>query len=262
MTYQTILVDHDGAVATVTLNRPDRRNAFNRAMVAELQDAFTALGRDRSVRAVVLTGAGGAFCSGADLAPGDEAMPSGAAPFHARMQETGRLISSLADLPMPTIAAVPGVAAGGGCNMALACDIVLAADTARFSQIFVKRGLTVDMGGLWSLPRRVGLHRAKELAFTGDFIDAAEADRIGLINRVVPAADLAEAAADLARRIAANAPLAVRMAKDGLNRSSQMSMRDALEAEARAQAICYASADVREGIVAFLEKREPVFEGE
>lgn len=239
------------------MNRPERRNAFNRVMVTELRDVFQSLAADRECRAVVLTGAGGAFCSGADLSPDSSALPSSGAGFLERMHDTHSLVSTIAEHPDPVIAAVEGVAAGGGCNLALVCDIVLASKSARFFEIFVKRGLTVDMGGSWALVNRIGLHRAKEMAFTGDEVSAQEAERIGLINRVCD--DVQAEAAALASRIAANAPLGVRLSKDNLNRASNMTLRDSLEAEARAQALCFGSKDVQEGVAAFLEKREPRF---
>lgn len=261
MQYETLIREQDGPVALVTMNRPQKRNALDRKMLSELQSAFTDLAADAFVRAIVLTGAGGAFCAGADLSSVLEDIASAAA-FHLRMRELNRLMESIASCPKPVIAAVDGVAVGGGCNLALVCDIVLASETARFAELFVRRGLTVDMGGTWALPRRIGLHRAKELAFLGDTLDAAEAERIGLVNRVVPTAELAETAKSLATRIAANAPLAIRLTKEGLNRSATMNLSDSLEYEAQAQSICFGSEDCREGILAFLEKRSPVFRGQ
>ncbi len=261
MGYETIISETNGPVTTVTLNRPERRNAVNRTMVRELLDEFGRLAADEGCRVVVLTGAGGAFSSGADLTPTDGSLPANAAAFHKRMQETNRMIAAVATLPKPVIASVPGVAAGGGCNLALVCDIVLASEAARFSEIFVRRGMTVDMGGLWALTRRVGLHRAKELAFTGDLVGAREAYEMGLINRVVPGDRLAEEAATLASKIAANAPVGVRLAKQALNRAANLTLEDALELEAQAQSICFGSADIQEGILAFAQKREPQFEG-
>ena len=262
MPYQAILLEREGPLAIVTLNRPEKRNAIDRTMFDEVEAAFGELAADEGCRVVILTGAGGAFSSGADLASGAEDVASRTAPgFHERMREVGRMIEAVASFPKPVIAAVSGVAAGGGCNLALVCDIVLASEDARFAELFVRRGLTVDMGGIWALPRRVGLHRAKELAFTGDFVDAKEAADMGLVNRVVPAAALLDEAKDLARRIAANAPVAIRLAKEGLNRSSTMTLAEALEYESQAQAICFASEDVQEGVAAFFQKREPEFRG-
>jgi 2-(1,2-epoxy-1,2-dihydrophenyl)acetyl-CoA isomerase len=164
-------------------------------------------------------------------------------------------------MPKPVVAAVSGVAVGAGCNLALACDLTVAADNARFSEIFVRRGLAADMGGSWILPRLIGLHRAKEIAFTGDMLSASEAMEMGLINRVVPHALVMEEAKSLAGRIARNAPLALRMTKEGLNRSGGLSIEEAVKQEVVAQTICGSSQDAREGIMAFLEKREPRFTG-
>ncbi|HVE91908.1 MAG TPA: enoyl-CoA hydratase/isomerase family protein [Actinomycetota bacterium] len=261
MAYETLLLDRDGYVATVTMNRPERRNAVTPQMFAELESVFRELSADDSCRVVILTGAGGAFCSGLDLsALGGGGVPTPAS-FRDRMRDVNACIRAIADFPKPTIAAVEGIAAGGGCNLALICDIVVASDDARFAELFVRRGLTVDMGGTWALTRRVGLHRAKELAFTGDTVSAQEAERIGLVNRVVPKAAVLKESAELASRIAANAPVAVRMAKHGLNRASESGLEESLDLEAHAQAICSSTQDVVEGVTAFLEKREPKFQG-
>ncbi len=161
----------------------------------------------------------------------------------------------------PVVDEVYGVAAGAGLNMALGCDLVYAADTARFSEIFARRGLTIDFGGSWVLPRRVGLHRAKELALLAEVIDAAEADRIGLVNRILPEADLDAHVADVVARIAAGPPLALSMSKALLNNGSQTSMSQALEAEGQAQAVNFGTQDTREAAMAWVQKRQPEFEG-
>ncbi len=261
MGYETIRVERDGGVATVTMERPDKRNAINTTMWAELLEAFTALGRDDEVRVVVLTGAGGAFSSGADLTPEGDDLPQGAPAFHARMLRIGETIAAVASCPKPVVAAVEGPAVGAACNMALSCDLIVAARGARFSEIFVRRGMTLDGGGTWILPRLVGLHRAKELAFTGDLVDAEEAERLGLVNRLVDEGEALAAARELAGRVARNAPIGLRLAKEGLNRSAQMTLADALSYEAQAQAICLSSEDLQEGVLAFVQKREPEFKG-
>ena len=164
-------------------------------------------------------------------------------------------------VPKPVIAAVNGVAAGAGMNLALGADVIYASDTARFTEIFVKRGLTIDFGGSYLLPRLVGLHRAKELAFTADIIDAAEAERIGLVNKVVPSSDLMKVTMDLAYRLAHGAPTPLALIKESLNRGAQSSMDQALAFEAQAQAQCFGTEDMGEAMAAFLQKREPDFKG-
>src|SRR5688572_3194657 len=181
---ESLEVPEADGVVTVTLNRPERKNAINGKMWENLLATFRSAAVDDAVRVVVLTGAGGAFCSGADLSPGgrgDDKHQLG------RMRDVADVCLALHHLPKPTIAKVGGVAAGAGCNMALGCDLVVASDEARFSEIFARRGLSIDFGGSWLLPRLVGLHKAKELALFADIISAKEAEEVGLVNRVVPA---------------------------------------------------------------------------
>ncbi|MGA1077081.1 MAG: enoyl-CoA hydratase/isomerase family protein [Ilumatobacteraceae bacterium] len=200
--YETLIVDEVDRVVTITMNRPRRKNAANSVMWEELSDVVRALHSADEVRAVILTGAGGDFCSGADVS-GEETRSRHM--LHS-MRHIGDLCLSLQRLAQPTVAKVRGVAAGAGLNMALACDMVIAAEGARFSEIFARRGLVVDFGGSWLLPRLVGMHRAKELVLLADIIDAAEADRIGLVNRVVPEAELDAVVATLAAPLAAGPP--------------------------------------------------------
>ena len=206
----------------------------------------------------MLTGAGDGFCSGADL--GDPT----ALEMHGlvRMRLIHATALALHRLPKPTIAKVNGVAAGAGCNLALGCDLVVAADTARFSEIFSARGLSLDFGGSWVLPRLIGLHKAKELAFFAEVIGVAEAERLGIVNRVVPAAELDTFVDDWARRLAAGPPLALSMTKAMLNNSVGPSFAEAVDAEASAQTVNFQSADTAEAMRAFFEKRPPVFRGE
>ena len=263
MTYETILLDHgtgdNEGIATVTLNRPVKKNAVNGQMWDELLDVFRELSGGLGARCVVITGAGGAFCSGADLSGREE----GERPHQLiAMRRVSDVALALHRLPMPTIAKVGGVAAGAGCNLALGCDLIVASDTARFSEIFAKRGLAIDFGGSWLLPRLVGLHKAKELAFLAEVISAAEAERIGIVNRVVPAAELDTFVGGWARRLAAGPPLALRLTKRLLNEGGGTSMDQALEAEGWTQTVTIAStADTVEAMGAFIEKREPVFRG-
>jgi len=247
------------AVRTVSMSNPGRRNAVPSDAWGELARAFTDFERSPQ-RVLVLRGSDGDFCVGADMNKSRTANPS-AADTAARMRIIGTAVTALHRLTKPTIAAVEGYAVGAGLNMAIGCDIVVAADTARFAEIFVKRGLTLDFGGTWLLPRLVGLARARELALTGRIIDASEALDIGLVSSVVPGDAFEEAIGTLADALASGAPLAQAMIKRALDRSSEMSFEQALAFEEHAQAILLASEDLQEGAAAFLEKRDPDFKG-
>jgi enoyl-CoA hydratase/carnithine racemase len=256
---ETIDVQSSDGIVTITLNRPEKKNAVNAVMWDELLATFREIGLDRAARAVVLTGAGGDFCSGADLSGGGTAAPD----RHqlTTMRHIGDVALALHRLPQPTIAKIRGVAVGAGLNMALGCDLVVASSNARFSEIFARRGLSIDFGGSWVLPRRVGLHRAKELALLADIIDATEADRIGLVNRVVDDAGLDAFVADWAARLAAGPPLALAMTKRMLNNSAHVTLEEALDDEGAAQTINFTTKDTAEAMAAFLEKRPPNFSG-
>ena len=255
---ETVLVERNDGVVTLTLNRPEKKNAANDRMWGELRTVFEDVERNRGDRVLVVTGAGGAFCSGADLSAASELAENGM----ARMRRIGAAALALHRLTKPTIAKVGGVAAGVGCNLALGCDLVVASAEARFSEIFAKRGLSVDFGGTWLLPRLVGVHKAKELAFFADVISADEAERLGIVNRVVPAAQLDGFVDDWARRLASGPPVALSLTKTMLNNSLMVSMDQALEDEARSQNVNFATADFREAVAAFLQKRDPAFKGE
>jgi 2-(1,2-epoxy-1,2-dihydrophenyl)acetyl-CoA isomerase len=254
---ETLLVERDAGIVTVTLNRPEKKNAANEQMWNDLLEVLTEVGDSDADRVLVITGAGGAFCSGADLSSTDSLTRNGL----ARMRHIGSVALALHRLPKPAIAKVNGVAAGAGCNLALGCDLIVASDTARFSEIFARRGLSVDFGGSWLLPRLVGLHKAKELALLADVIDAHEAERLGIVNRVVPAAELDAFVDDWARRLAAGPPMALSMTKTMLNNSLMVSMDQALEDEARSQSVNFSTKDFGEAIAAFVQKRDPSFEG-
>jgi enoyl-CoA hydratase/carnithine racemase len=244
-------------VVTVTLDRPAKKNAINAVMFRELLEAFAEVRDSPTDRVLVVTGSGGAFCSGADLSD-----PDAVATHHlTRMRHVADVALALHRVPKPTIARVDGVAAGAGANLALGCDLVVASDGARFSQIFARRGLSVDFGGSWLLPRLVGLHKAKELALLADMVTAAEALEIGLVNRVVPVAELDAAVGEWASRLAAGPPIALSMTKAMLNSSFDVSMEQAVEDEGRCQTVNFGTADTAEAIMAFIEKREPRFEG-
>lgn len=248
----------DRGIVTITLDRPAVKNALNGLMWQELLAAFREITASHSDRCVVLTGAAGEFCSGADLSSlgdGPSRHPQVA------MREVTEVTLALHRIPQPTIAKVRGVAVGAGANLAFGCDLVVCSETARFSEIFARRGLSVDAGGSWLLPRRVGLHRAKELAFFADVIGAVEADRMGLVNRVLPDAELDAFVSGWAERLAAGPPIALAMTKRLLDQSMQMTMADALEAEGNAQAVNFSTSDTAEAVAAFLEKRTPRFQG-
>lgn len=262
MSHETILVDRrDGGVVTVTLNRPERKNAGNPAMWRALRRALSEVADSSEDRVLVLTGAGDAFCTGADIA--DPAGVSGnpSNPHLVRMRLFGSALQALHDLPQPTIAKINGVAAGAGFSLALACDLTVASSTARLSEIFSKRGLSVDGGSSWLLPRLVGLHKAKEIAYFADILSAEEAAAYGLLNKVVAADQLDAFVDDWASRLAAGPPLALSMTKRLLNSGSLVTMSQALEDEAKAQTVNFYSADTAEAMRAFKEKREPRFEG-
>ncbi len=261
MSTETIIVERDDGVVTVTLNRPERKNAGNGLMWQELFDTFSEVGRRRDDRVLVVTGAGGAFCSGADIADPRGVSGDPADPHLVRMRFFGRVMQALHELPKPTIAKIRGIAAGAGMSLALNCDLTVASDNARFSEIFAKRGLSVDGGSSWLLPRLIGLHKAKELAYFADILSAREAADYGLLNRVVPDDELDAFVGDWARRLAAGPPIALSMTKSLLHNAMSVSLTQALEDEARCQTVNFGSADTAEAMRAFAEKREPTFEG-
>jgi 2-(1,2-epoxy-1,2-dihydrophenyl)acetyl-CoA isomerase len=254
--YETLHVERSGGVVTVTLDRQDRKNAINDTMWTELESVLREIARSAADRVVVLTGAGGEFCSGADLSDraGDE-HPLG------RMRRVGDICLTLARLPQPTIAKVRGVAVGAGLNIALVCDLVVAAEGARFSEIFAKRGLSLDFGGSWILPRLVGMHRAKELALLAPIIGADEALGIGLVNRVLPDAELDAFVDGWVAHLLALPPITLAMTKRLLDNSFNVTLEEALDDESLSQTINLQSADTREAFAAFLEKRAPSFTG-
>ncbi|MDX2184037.1 MAG: enoyl-CoA hydratase-related protein [Gemmatimonadaceae bacterium] len=261
MAYSTILLDVQGAVATVTLNRPDVLNSFDDVMMREAQDAFAALSRDPAVRAIVLTGSGRGFCAGQDLAA---SMVDGKpfvleADFVRRGYNT--LVTLIRECPKPVIAAVNGVAAGAGANLALACDLVLATESASFVQAFVKIGLVPDSGGTYFLPRLVGWHRAMALMMSGEKLSAEKAERWGLVWELCPPTVLLEKAQAVAAQLAQMPTRAIALTKRLMNESATNGYAAQLEREAVLQAEAGATHDFSEGVAAFLAKRPPVFEG-
>jgi len=248
---ETMLVDRaSNGVVTLTLNRPERKNAMNTAMFNELLTVFREVDVSSTDRVLVITGAGDAFCAGADLSDrGSDTRHS-----LSRLHWVADIALALHRIPKPVIAKVNGVAVGAGMNLALACDLIVASDTARFSEIFARRGLSIDFGGSWLLPRLIGMHRAKELALFADIISAKEAAELGLVNRVLPPGELDAFVNDWANRLAAGPPIALALTRRLLTNSFNVTMDEALEAEGMAQSVNTATEDTAEAIRAFLEK--------
>lgn len=252
-----LIVEDRDTIRRLTLESPERRNAIAPDEWAQLAEIFVDF-ENSDQRVLVVTGAGEDFCSGADLSGDRE--PGLFDRFEA-MSDVNAAVRALHATTKPTIAAVDGVAVGAGMNLALGCDIVVATTRARFAEIFVKRGLTVDFGGTWLLPRLVGLQRAKELALSGRVVGGIEAAEIGLALEAVDPANLADRVHEMAEQFSVGAPLAQAFIKQGLHQSSEMTMDQALTYEAHAQAMCLSSADAMEGFRSFLEKRAPKFRG-
>jgi enoyl-CoA hydratase len=258
-TYDTILVAREGHIATVTLNRPDKLNALNGTLLRELFHVVVELGADREVRCAILTGAGDkAFAAGADIGAMREMKAAEARTFAHLGHTIGERIEAT---PFPFIAAVNGFALGGGCELALACDFVYASDKAKLGQPEVNLGVIPGFGGTQRLARRVGIGRARELCYTGDVIAADEALRIGLVNAVVPHAELLAKVREVAEKIASKGPLAIAQCKRVLQRGADVPLTVANELEAQAFAGLFESADQREGMSAFFEKRKATFQG-
>jgi 2-(1,2-epoxy-1,2-dihydrophenyl)acetyl-CoA isomerase len=255
----TLLVQRDAGVVTVTINRPERKNALNPQCWLELNQVFDEVRLSPEDRALVLTGAGGTFCSGADLTDPTNRRRGPMVDVIRRANETALRLHRLT---IPTIAKVDGAAVGYGIGLALGCDLVVASERARFSEIFARRAIAFDGGNSWLLPRLVGLHKAKELAFFGDMVSATEAASIGLINKVVPLEELDDVVEKWARRLADGPTVALGLIKTLLNQSFASSMDQALEDEARSQHIAFGTSDATEALRAFRDKREPTFKGE
>jgi enoyl-CoA hydratase len=259
MSYENLLLTREGAVATVTVNRPAKLNALNARTIDELRRAVLELRHDEAVRAVVLTGAGEkAFVAGADISELASATPVGGRDLAARGQHVFDLVEHLGK---PTIAAINGLALGGGCELAMACTFRLAADTAKLGQPEINLGIIPGYGGTQRLPRLVGRDRAMDLVLTGRQVAAAEALAMGLVTRVVPAAQLMDEARALAATLASKAPVALRLAMEAINRGLEMPFADACALEAALFGLAAATDDMKEGTRAFLEKRAPTFVG-
>jgi 2-(1,2-epoxy-1,2-dihydrophenyl)acetyl-CoA isomerase len=260
--YNAIEFQLENQVGWITLNRPEQRNAINDAMREELLAVLTDARTNHDIRALVLTGAGKGFCTGADLSRRGDGPTGPGAGREMMRTRSQRLIRALWELEKPIVAAVNGVAAGLGAHIAFASDLVIAAQEARFIEVFVRRGIAVDGGGAFLLPRLIGLAKAKELVFFGDDLPAEDALRIGLVNQVVPGAQLSDTAHAWAAKLAEGPTFAIGMSKRLLNRSLDSDLETALEEEALVQSLVVQSADTKEGMLAFAERRKPVFTGQ
>lgn len=258
---QPILTAARDGVLTLTFNRPDRMNALDRAAARALFEALVAVRDDDSVRAVVLTGNGRGFCAGADLAEGEQSYTPNRATVKSPIGEFTQAAMALDQIDKPVIAAVNGAAVGAGLSYALACDRRIAAASARFAAVFVRRGLVPDCGITYYLPRLVGLARATDLLLTGRMIDAPEALAMGLVDEVCPDEELAERAQAYAASLARGASVAVELTRRAVRRSFERGLEDAIAFESWAQRVAQSTDDVKEGVRAFLEKREPRFQG-
>lgn len=259
MAYTTLLFDLTDGIATITINRPDKLNALNATVMRELGEAVAQMETEQAIRGVLLTGAGPkAFVAGADIT---ELASQGPVDGKARAQLGQSVFRRLERCGKPVVAAVNGFALGGGCELAMACHLRVASENAKFGQPEVKLGIGPGYGGTVRLPRLIGKGRALELLLTGEMIDAAEAQRIGLVNRVVPAERLLAEAEALLRSILANGPLAVRFVIEAVDAGLELSVEDGLLLEANHFGLLSATADMREGTTAFTEKRKAVFTG-
>lgn len=260
---QTIAVHTADSICTITLNRPDVLNAFNDELTAELNEALKNAERDANVRVIIITGSGRAFSSGQDLGDLKKKYVPGYVPQLGDdlRRRYNPIIKRIREMEKPVIAAVNGVAAGAGCSLALACDMRIASDQASFIEVFVNVGLIPDSGSTFMLPRLVGLGKAMEMCMTGQKVDAAEALQLGLVNQVVPAAELEAASRKLAAKLASLPARAIALTKRLLNQSLHNDLDQQLEAEAYDQETAGKTADHYEGVVAFLEKRKPNFQG-
>jgi enoyl-CoA hydratase/carnithine racemase len=263
MAYEHIDITEDSGITTITLNRPEKLNALAGHMRRDLAEALETAGSDRSVRVVIITGAGRAFCAGGDVAAMAELIErQDSDEFSRLLGSARRVITAIRQMTKPVIAAVNGAAAGAGCNLAFACDLRIASTRASFSQSFVKVGLHPDWGGTYFLPRLVTPNRACEMFFLGEAIDAAEAKRLEIVNKVVEPDQLLEATQALAERLRDAPAIALAAAKQAVYMSQSAELEEMLRFETEAQMRCFESRDCVEGVKAFLEKREPKFTGQ
>ena len=261
MDYETIILQKEDGVATIILNRPDKLNAWSEQLMNEFIKAVDDISQDNTVRSVILTGTGRAFCAGGDLALPVFEIKGYSVEVRNFFQQVNRMTLCLRNLNKPVIAAVNGPAMGARCSLIMACDIIIASETAIFSLAFVNIGYHPDAGATYLLPRLVGVSRACELIFTGKTIDAAEAERIGLVNQVVAPDALLSTVKELALRIASGPPVAISLAKGCIYQGLHMTFEQALSHEAEAACLTLQTEDQKEGIQAFKEKRKPVYKG-
>jgi len=262
MNFENIIYEQKKKVAWITLNRPERHNSFGGLMRQEILEALKNAAADEDVRVVVITGNGKAFCTGGDVkefASGETKALSGK--VSSKRHAMCEAVLTINQMEKPVIAAVNGAAAGGGCNLALSCDIRIASERARFGQVFTRRGVHPDWGGIYFLPRLVGYAKAAELIFSAEVIDAEKAFEYGIVNKVVPHEDLIKATDEMADRIAGNAPIPIAFAKRGLQNFQKWDLAQALDYESYVLEVCMKSEDIIEGFGAFLEKRDPEFKG-
>jgi len=261
MAYETITLRKEEGIAHLTLNRPNVLNALNSTIIVELNSALDDLGNDNAVKVVILTGAGRAFCVGGDI----QSFLAVEMSILARrdfIAKAGNIAFKMINLEKPIIAAVNGDAVGGGIGIVLACDIVIASEKARFGAVFSKVGLVPDTGTTYTLPRIVGQSKAKELCWTGEIFDAAEAQRLGIVSKVVPPEQLESTVGELAKKLASGPTIVTGFTKMIMNKGLALGdMAATIEYEAEAQAICFQTEDLKEGIQAFAEKRPPKFKG-
>lgn len=260
MAVEGLIFSKEEGIATITFNRPERLNAVTEAMRTEVHRIATELRGDEEVKVLVITGAGEAFSTGADASE-LTADYSGPIEPHILRRPLGWWILPVRYFPKPTIAAIPGIVAGVTFSLALACDFRIASEKAKFSMVFVKRGLVPDGGATYYLPRMVGTSKALELMLMGDTFDAREAERLGLVNRVVPHGELMNVTRELATRIARGPSVAIDLIKRGVHKGAVGDLESQLDFETLAQRICFQTEDFKEGITSFLEKREPKFKG-